>query len=82
MAASNAELEARLLIVEGKVNGVVELPAVSVDVNDTTITDKTGYCVYGQIAGINSGKLFVGVSLVAVPTTNAHIQEPFIFKAF
>ncbi len=79
--ASLAELEARLLIVEGKISGAVELPTGAVDVNDTTITDKTGWCTYGQIAGINGGKLYVGVSLVANPSVDADIQQPFIFKA-
>lgn len=79
--ASNAELEARLIVLEEKILGAVEIPMGQVEVNDTKITDKTGWCVYGEIAGINSGKLFVGVSLVASPAIDADIQEPFIFKA-
>jgi hypothetical protein len=80
--ASFDELDARLTVVENILLNSVTLPKISVDVNDTKITDKTGFLVYGQIAGINSGNLFVGVSLVASPTVNADIEEPFVFKAF
>lgn len=79
--ASLAELEARILTIENKIAGAVVLPTSAVEVNDTKITDKTGWVVYGKIAGINSGRLFVGVSLVATPTLAAHIETPFIFKA-
>ena len=80
--ASLQEIESRLLIVEQKISSAITLPKLSVDVNDTKITDKTGYMVYGEISGINDGKLFVGISLVSTPTLDAHIDEPFIFKAF
>ena len=80
--ASNAELDVRLQIVEGKLSGAVELPTGSVDINDTKITDKTGWACYGVRAGINGGKLFVAVSNVADPTSDGDFQQPFIFKAF
>lgn len=79
---NTTELDARLTIVELKIAGAVELPVGSVDVNDTTVIDKTGFSVFGRIAGINSGKLFVGISLVANPTLDAHIDTPFTFKEF
>jgi hypothetical protein len=82
MAASNAELESRLKTVEDIILAAITLPKMSVEINDVKITNKTGYMVYGQISGINEGLLFVGVSLVATPTINSHIKEPFIFKAF
>ena len=80
--ASNAELLSRLLIIENIISSAVIINKGSVEVNDTKITDKTGWQVYGEIAGINGGLLFVGISLVATPTTDAHIKTPFIFKAF
>lgn len=78
----DAETEARLMNLEAKVTGAVELPTTAVDINDTTITDKTGFCCFGIKAGINDGKLFVAVSTVANPTSDSDFTSPFIFKAF
>lgn len=80
--ASNAELDARLTVVENKINGAVQLPTGAIDINDTTITDKTGYCCFGIDPNINDGKLFVAVSSAANPVSNSDFDEPFIFKAF
>ncbi len=80
--AGEAEVEARLIALETKVNGAVTLPIGSVDVNDTKVTDKTGWQVFGKKAGINGGLMFAGISLVANPSSNADIEEPFIFKDF
>lgn len=78
---SLAELESRLSIVEGKIDGAVEIPTGAIDINDTTITDKTGYCCFGIKSGINSGKLFVAVSTAADPTSDSDFTTPFIFRA-
>ena len=80
--ASLAEIESRVLALEAKVSGAVQLPTGAIDINDTTITDKTGYCCFGIKAGINTGKLFVAVSSVANPVSDSDFVEPFIFKAF
>lgn len=77
--ATNDELNNRLLIVEQTIANAVLIPTGCVEVNDVKITDKTGWLVFGQIAGIHSGKNFSGISIVATPTLDAHI-DPFTYR--
>ena len=74
------ELNTRLTTVEQKISSAVELPTVAIEVNDTVITDKTGFKVFGIKAGIHGGKYFEGISAVALPSTDADISK-FIYKS-
>ena len=73
--ASNAELEARIQVLEGIILNAVEIPDFMVNISSSV--DKTGKWCYGiGVAGINGGGLFVGWrSTVANPTTNADFDE-------
>jgi hypothetical protein len=75
-----AEAESRIITLENKINQAVELPTVAVKADDTTIADKTGYKVFGIIAGINSGKYCEFISSEANPTTEAHVER-FVYKS-
>lgn len=77
--ASDAEILSRLSVLENKIASAQTLPLGSVDINETKVSDKTGWLVYGTKAGIHSGKLFVGIALVANPTQDSNIT--FIHKA-
>lgn len=64
MAASNAELEARVERLEQIIDNAVVIPSYVVPVDDIKITDKTGmYCI-----GVIEGKSVLGLSAVAQPT--------------
>ena len=83
MAATNAELEARLATVEAVIAGAIPIPKGTVEIDDTSVTDKTGWVVYGTgKPTINNSKRFQAVSLVADPQDEADFETPFIFKAF
>ena len=75
-----AEAEARIITLENKVSGAVQLPTVAINADDNTITDKTGYKVFGIIAGINGGRYSEFISSAANPTTEAHVER-FVYKS-
>lgn len=71
MAASNAELEARVAQLEQLILNAVEIPDFMVNISSSV--DKTGKWCYGVgVPGINGGGLFIGWrSSVSSPTTNS-----------
>lgn len=80
MAASNAELEARVMALESKVLGATEIPKGTVEAGDSKVPDKTGWLVFGEgIPGIHGGKKFQGFCTVAEPTLDAHFSK-FIYR--
>ena len=74
------ELDSRVKSLENKILNAIVFPTVAIEVNDTKITDKTGFKVFGIKAGIHSGKYFEGLSAVADPSTDADISK-FIYKS-
>ncbi len=80
--ASDAEILSRLLAIETKISNAITLPNLAIDINDTKVANKTGYCCFGIKAGINEGNLFVAISEVANPITDTDFKQPFVFKAF
>lgn len=78
--ASLAELESRVITLEGKVLGAVEIPKGDVDIDDSKVPDKTGWVVRGIRANINSGRFHVGLSTVPNPTSNNDYSY-FIYKS-
>lgn len=71
--ASNAELDARLQIIEGIISGAIVIPEGSLKVTDSNVV--IGSHVWGIKAGINNGKFFQGyVQGAAPPTSDAHID--------
>lgn len=77
---NTTELDARLKIVESKINGAVELPTVAIDINDTKITNKTGFKVFGIRAGIHGGKYCEFISSAPDPTTENDVER-YVYKS-
>lgn len=79
---TTAELDARLQAVEAKILAAVTPPKGCVHIDETKVSDKTGWTVYGSgKANINSSLGFAGVSAVANPTEDADFSY-FTFLAF
>lgn len=78
--ANLAEIESRLITVENKILGAVEIPKGDIDIDDTKIADKTGWIVRGIRANINSGRFHVGLSTVPDPTSDSDYSY-FIYKS-
>lgn len=75
MAATNGELEARMIVVEAAIESAVQLVGYPKDVNAASV--EVGDLVIGIKAGINSGLFFVGNVTTAPPTSDAHITFEF-----
>lgn len=75
MAASNAELENRLSIVENIIANSVVIPTAVLDKNDTTVADKTGRWVTGTWPGVAGGNPITGLSNTATPTVTADFDK-------
>lgn len=84
MAKTNEQLTLELdqlrLDFDTLIANATTIPKLAIDIDDTEVTDKTNWVVYGNSANIHGNKFFMGRSSVATPTTDAHISE-FIHKS-